>query len=526
MKRKLFYVGLLVASILLFFSVNQCDAQEATLEGDIIVTGDLSVTGMSEAADAYFVFYNLATGTFSYGDTTGFGGGGATVYTFGHSLNNAAGTVTLDNDVASPGNYYYYSTSGAGAKGWNLLVDAGILDAITVNPINATTESAIEAVVDLQSLQGAVTDAQVPNSIAIDLSTNSSQLGGVAAASYATDADVAAGYEPLGVTLSEVSDQTASKTFTLGTNDLIFQISNSGKVEFNTTTGGADMEGSVHIHQHTGNPGASRLLSIESEDADVATLHISAELSDSAIYVQTGSVFIDEDIDVGGNIIVDGTVDGIDIATDVAANTAKVTNDNEGAAGVYGAGWNADTEAPTKDAVYDKIELVSASVFDTAHIYVRLDSIVAVLNDSIEASIILRLKQDTIPIVSAYIGGGLTGDSAQFQIRTYAKYKWESSALDTLVIKQVTGNVDAAAKSMTIVIDKDDTFAFSSPTTLLGATAITGASAAGTGQEITSFTNTEIYDGEYIRIRITVLSADKPNEGFVGMFGNMINGTY
>jgi len=45
--------------------------------------------------------------------------------------------------------------------------DSEVPDNITVNPINATTESAIETVVDLQDLQGAVTDGQVPDDITI-----------------------------------------------------------------------------------------------------------------------------------------------------------------------------------------------------------------------------------------------------------------------------------------------------------------------------------------------------------------------
>lgn len=39
--------------------------------------------------------------------------------TFGDSLVNSAGTVTLDGDQASPGNSLCYSTDGSGVKGWN-----------------------------------------------------------------------------------------------------------------------------------------------------------------------------------------------------------------------------------------------------------------------------------------------------------------------------------------------------------------------------------------------------------------------
>lgn len=45
--------------------------------------------------------------------------------------------------------------------------DSEVPDSITVNPVNATTEGAIESVVDLEDLQGAVTDGQVPDDITI-----------------------------------------------------------------------------------------------------------------------------------------------------------------------------------------------------------------------------------------------------------------------------------------------------------------------------------------------------------------------
>jgi len=45
--------------------------------------------------------------------------------------------------------------------------DSEVPNNITITPINATTETAIENVVDLSDLQGAVTDAQVPNDITI-----------------------------------------------------------------------------------------------------------------------------------------------------------------------------------------------------------------------------------------------------------------------------------------------------------------------------------------------------------------------
>ncbi len=72
--------------------------------------------------------------------------------------------------------------------------------------------------------------------------------------------------------------------------------------------------------------------------------------------VGIGTNIPSEVLDVDGSIAVSGTVDGIDIATAVTANTAKVTDDDDGVAEVYGSGWNGDTDSPTKNDIYDKIQ--------------------------------------------------------------------------------------------------------------------------------------------------------------------------
>lgn len=50
------------------------------------------------------------------------GGGTLTVEAFFiHSIVQSAGALALDGDTATPGNNYFYSTSGSGTKGWNQL---------------------------------------------------------------------------------------------------------------------------------------------------------------------------------------------------------------------------------------------------------------------------------------------------------------------------------------------------------------------------------------------------------------------
>lgn len=53
------------------------------------------------------------------------GGAGGGVLTFDDSLNLSGTSVTLDNDVDTPGNDYYYGTDATGTKGWYTLPTGG-----------------------------------------------------------------------------------------------------------------------------------------------------------------------------------------------------------------------------------------------------------------------------------------------------------------------------------------------------------------------------------------------------------------
>jgi hypothetical protein len=99
-------------------------------------------------------------------DDTGAGGGVATLYTNGTAFASSATGLGLSNTVTIT--WSGYSNAAVGT----LTADvAGNSIAGAQLNIDATAESEIEAVVDLQDLQGAVTDAQVPNTITIDLAT-------------------------------------------------------------------------------------------------------------------------------------------------------------------------------------------------------------------------------------------------------------------------------------------------------------------------------------------------------------------
>jgi len=83
----------------------------------VVYDSDNTLSGSLPLADSSItqvVMYDPITGKLYYGA----GEGGTVMYTFSMSLNETTGTVTLDNDEASPGNYKFYGTDASGNKGW------------------------------------------------------------------------------------------------------------------------------------------------------------------------------------------------------------------------------------------------------------------------------------------------------------------------------------------------------------------------------------------------------------------------
>jgi len=70
------------------------------------------------------------------------GGAGGGVLTFDDSLNLSGTSVTLDNDVDTPGNDYYYGTDATGTKGWYVLPGGGGPSSGTVTSVAVTVPSA------------------------------------------------------------------------------------------------------------------------------------------------------------------------------------------------------------------------------------------------------------------------------------------------------------------------------------------------------------------------------------------------
>ena len=94
-------------------------------------------------------------------------------------------------------------------------------------------------------------------------------------------------------------------------NDLDYFVFNDGTAE-------SRFDGEVHF----ANNAAAATFGLQTTDADVVVAFDGTTNQGSLTYMEDEDRFdFDNDISVGGNIAVGGTVDGIDIATDVAANT-------------------------------------------------------------------------------------------------------------------------------------------------------------------------------------------------------------
>ena len=82
---------------------------------------DIGSLPLADSSITQVVMYDPTSGKLYYGA----GEGGSVSYAFAMSLAESAGTVTLDNDEASPGNSKYYGTNGSGTKGWYDLPSGG-----------------------------------------------------------------------------------------------------------------------------------------------------------------------------------------------------------------------------------------------------------------------------------------------------------------------------------------------------------------------------------------------------------------
>ena len=114
-----------------------------------------------------------------------------------------------------------------------------------------------------------------------------------------------------GHTLNQINNPSGDKEFNFANKHLHFKwvapAAGAHQGAFEIEASGAFQNDLVHIHQHTGNPGASRLVYVEAEDSDVLPLEVKANLTtDIAIKMDTGIFDAnDNDIDNVASILFD-----------------------------------------------------------------------------------------------------------------------------------------------------------------------------------------------------------------------------
>lgn len=135
-----------------------------------------------------------------------------------------------------------------------------------------------------------------------------------------------------GIRLDEIENPLTSVSFNFGNNKTLDFSSVdttplAGEGVFNFQASGAFSGDLVHIHQHTGNPGFSHLLHLESSDPDVSNLYVDGTSTTTALFMGVGNVGISttspyRKLSVSGNGIFEGNL----IAdTFTATNTAATS---------------------------------------------------------------------------------------------------------------------------------------------------------------------------------------------------------
>lgn len=192
------------------------------------------------------------------------------------------------------------------------------------------SETAVEGFIDLQDLQGAVTDAQVPNTITIDL------------AATATTAN---------------SGDSATAFFSAG--------------QIERARGGIGADTSAYGTGLLGSDGSNNTVDVDSEsELETAVgVDLLAVVSDDITSANLRTLLSDE-TGTGAAVFAGGDIGAATATTPSAgdndtsvATTAFIANRIDDTA--YDAtSWNGDTNAPTKNAVRDKIETMSAGTWD------------------------------------------------------------------------------------------------------------------------------------------------------------------
>lgn len=164
----------------------------------------------------------------------------------------------------------------------------------------------------------------------------------------------------------------------------------------------------------------------------------------------------------------------------------------------------------------------TGTAFDSTYIHYRVDSIVTVLDDTLDGSTVYPELADTIPIVTFGLGAGLAVDTACFNNGVIAGSFYNEGS-DTLKITQLMGILKEGTGTETIGVQVSWHATFlSGSATNLNSSALTVNSLT-TGTEDTSFANSKIPPNVFVWCILSGASKDnKPTYMNVTLSGYKI----
>ena len=255
-------------------------------------------------------------------------------FTSNHTLTTNDNSITLNNDNTDVDAVIYIGkpTAGAMTIGWDKTAGrVAVSDPLGIG-FNDVTDSTVAT---LNYVKITIEDSLNEYSLTSAIST----LIGDSLDNYFDTAAVVDTVQGLiandAVLLNNIGNPSADAAINMTTRQLKLTYTNPAVADggFEVEASGAFSGDLIHVHQHTGNPGAATtLMSLEAEDADVLALNVSNTTpGDTLASFIGGAVYMDS-LEVNGvsrlvgNISTSGTVDGVDISNlddDIAADSAS-----------------------------------------------------------------------------------------------------------------------------------------------------------------------------------------------------------
>ncbi len=279
-----------------------------------------------------------------------------TVTIAGPAASGTADSLAVDVNGDGTIDSYLYSTAGAiamiqavasGGIAFSVGTDTLRIQATLGTSINSTEiENQTILRIDIDSTAGVTLGdpSFIENSNVADSQIATLEYAqGIAGDS----ARVAAGDSARVVKLNEVNNPDGNKTFGMDGYGLTFNYTGAvaGGLELNAT--GVFTGDLLHVHQHTGNVGATNLFHLEGTDPDVLTLHVLHAGRDTLSIFEGGLSQFDS-IDVDGALRVDGGLSIVGLTTgDSAQFDGNVDADSLDVAGAANFGSNITVNAKT-----------------------------------------------------------------------------------------------------------------------------------------------------------------------------------